>query len=145
MLALLIIAAIIIFIIVKANTEDNNLLEPRAADFRDLLLALVAVSAGYSGGAVLYYLPPAVFGNEADNAVFAGRLVLGVLLLILGLLLKKVTGIFLMIMGIFGLLLAAPFVFNNLGSAGALVAVVIAFAVLVFFTVRFNKKNQHHG
>jgi hypothetical protein len=140
-----IVPLIILVWIIRAFTHRGHHGKTRQANYRDLLLATVGLSAGYAGAAAIYYLPPALFGSDSDNAVFASRLVIGVLLLIAGIALKKLTGVFLMIMGLVAFTLAAPFVFNNLGSAGALVAAFVAFIALVVFAMRINKKADHHG
>jgi len=136
---------IILIWIIRAFTHRGHKGKPRQATFRDLMLATVGLSAAYAGGVMIYYLPPQLFGSSADNAVFAARLIIGVLLLVAGLALKKITGVFLMCMGILAFVLASPFVFENLGSAGALIAAFVAFAVLVFFAVKVSKKAEHHG
>ena len=114
----------------------------RSLQSKDVVLLSLIVPAGVAGSAGLYLLPQDVFGYSSDDAAsFAIRVVCGVILLVGGLYLKRITGIFIMCIGAISILLASPYVFNNLGSAGALLVVFLAFIGLIGAALWLNKKD----
>ena len=115
----------------------------RKLEFRDLLIVASVSAAGFCGIIALYYFPLAVFGvTEENSSVFAMRLIGGMVLLLVGLWMKGVTGNFLMSIGIIGFLLAMPFAFDNFGSVGTFALVVAAFIGLIVAALRQSKKHQ---
>jgi hypothetical protein len=115
--------------------------------FREVLLSTLVIAAGYCGVVGLYALPIALFGEESEyaNQVLVTHLISAIMLLIAGLFIKNVTGKFLMVVGLFLLLMALGPAFQTLGSGGALLAVILAFAVLIVITVHVSRKARTNG
>jgi hypothetical protein len=115
--------------------------------FREVILGSLILAAGFCGVAGLYALPVAIFGpdEEFSTQVLVMHLVSAIVLLILGLFVKQVTGKFLMVVGLILLLGAFGPAFEALGSAGALIAVVVAFIVLIGVTVYVSRKASKNG
>lgn len=126
----------------RGNGQKRPLLQ-----FREVVLASLILAAGFSGVAGLFALPIALFGSDSEfsTQVLTTHLISAIALLISGLLIKQVTGKFLMIVGLILLLSAFGPAFQTLGSAGALVAVLLAFAVLVAVTVHVSRKARANG
>ena len=125
-------AAIIFAIVYLATHNDKR----RTSILHDVFLVAIIVCASVSGVLALYYLPTKLLGFNSENIIFAIRVSLGVLMLIIGLALpNKFQKYFLMLLGLFILLVELPFVFTNFGSYGALILVGVAFITLITITV----------
>ena len=136
------IPAAIIFAIMYLATHNNR---RRTSMLHDVFLVAILVCASISGVVALYYLPTKLLGVTSENIIFAVRVSLGVLMLIVGLLSpNKIQKYFLMILGIFMLLIEMPFVFTNFGSYGAFILVGLAFLALVGITVWLTLKGNKH-
>lgn len=134
------IPAAIIFAIVYLATHNNK---RRTSMLHDVFLVAIIVCASVSGAVALYYLPTKLLGITSENIIFGIRVSLGVLMLIIGLVLpNKFQKYFLMLLGLFMLLVELPFVFTNFGSYGALVLVGVAFIALIAITVWLSTRGQ---
>ncbi|HLC91677.1 MAG TPA: hypothetical protein VJC09_01350 [Candidatus Saccharimonadales bacterium] len=136
---------IIVWIVRMVMHRHDHANNKRSIDLRDFVITAVLAAAGYCGILAFYFIPLAIFGNNADNAVFATRLIVGVMSIMLGIAVKHITGNFVMIMGIVAFLLDLPFIFDNLGSLGVLLILVLVFAGLVVTTIKLSRKPVPHG
>jgi hypothetical protein len=114
---------------------------------RQLTLGVLALAAGFAGIAALYVLPIWLFGLSDDvsgAAIFAIRLVSGVVVLALGLavLRQKLVSGLLMAVGVITILMATPYIFENLGSKGILLVVFLVLVALVWLTVWLSKRGK---
>ncbi len=136
--------AFIIYAIVKKNKPNHSNNKLNHSMLRETITGLVLFSATISGLISLTYLPEKVLMISSESVNFGVRVALGVALIIVGALLKsKLQKNFLLVLGLLMILLQMPYIFNNFGSYGALVVIVIAFVVLVGGTVVLTKRHQH--
>lgn len=110
---------------------------------RDLSLAFLLVAGSTVGVMALYQSPVRLFGAESNgSSAFIVRLVAGFAVLLAGLLLDGLMRYYLLITSTLVLLMSSIYIFTNLGSAGALVALVVAMIVLIGVTIRLSKKGS---
>jgi hypothetical protein len=111
---------------------------------RQITLGVLVLAAGYAGIAALYVLPMWVMNLSAESSIFAVRLVAGLASLMVGLALlrERMVSLLLMTVGIVTMLLAAPYIFSNFGSAGTLVVIFLVLAALIGLAVYFSRKEQ---
>lgn len=136
---------IIIFIVHLFARSRQKGKAARPMTDREFILGMLAAAAGLAGLISLYELPAMLVSDDRNSepAIFAIRIVIGISLLLVGLLLQEFTGKFLMVIGVIFMVLASPFLFENLGSFGAFLAVLFAFIALIAAAVHFNKKSRH--
>lgn len=147
---LFIVAPIVVLVLIiryfVAKKKDPQNLNKPAFGLRELLLGSLMLAAAITGitGALMV---PVGFLNVEDIADSSTALVVyivaSMLFLIAGVVIKDLTGKFLMILGIIMLLFSVlPFA-ANFGQSAGFVAVLIAFIVLVALIVRASRKEQH--
>lgn len=136
---------IIMFIVYLFARSHQKSKAARSMNDREFILGMLAAAAGLAGLISLYELPVLLVSDErnSESAIFAIRIVIGISLLLVGLLLREFTGKFLMVIGVIFMVLASPFLFENLGSFGAFLAVLFAFITLIAAAVHFNKKSRN--
>lgn len=135
----LLIPAAVVFAAVYFATHNQR----RTSMLHDVFLVAIIICAGVSGVVALYYLPTKLLGITSENIIFGVRVSLGVLMLIVGLVLpNKFQKYFLMLLGLFMLLVEMPFVFTNFGSYGAFILVGAAFIALIGITVWLSTRGS---
>jgi hypothetical protein len=144
---LLPVLAVVLIVRLVIRHRDGSHASGPLLSFREVLLFTLIISAGYCGVAGLYALPIALFGSGSTNInpTLVTHLIGAIVLLVAGLVIKHVTGKFLMVVGLIVLLAAVGPALQTLGSGGALLAVVIAFAVLISITVHVSRKARTNG
>lgn len=93
-----------------------------------------------------YNLPLVLFEESAEGAHFAMRLVVGIAMIISGLVMAGITGKFLIVLGVFPVLMATPFLFKETNSSLILAAVVaLVFLALIGTTIYISKKEEREA
>lgn len=122
----------------RLNTPINRLSPRKAAT---ALMLLVAV---YAGVAAVYVAPIWLLSMTDESLIFAFRLVAGLILLSIGIFLRRqrlLNGLF-MTLGIIAILTSLPYVFTNLGSIGILIVIFLVLVALVAIAVRLSHKER---
>ena len=111
---------------------------------RHVTLGIVLSAAAYAGASALYVLPTWLLVMTSESSIFAVRLIAGLAVLVAGLLLLKnrLVSILLMVVGVFTILLATPYIFTNFGSAGALTVIFVVLLALIGLAVYFSTKEH---
>ncbi len=108
---------------------------------RDLSLVCLLIAGLFVGVLALYQVPVRSFGVESNGAsAFIVRLICGFVVLLAGLMLDGIVRNYLLAVSTLVLLAASAYIFTNLGSLGALLALIVAMVVLIAVTVRLSKK-----
>lgn len=143
-----VLPVLIIVWIVKhfSHRKDSNH-KTKPTGLRELMLGFIMITAGVAGIAGIVLIPMVFFDVEdigdSNTSLFI-YLTASMLLLMLGIFLKDLTGKFLMILGIILLLVSVvPFV-ENFGSSGAFIVLLLVFVALVVLIVRVSRK-EHNG
>lgn len=109
----------------------------------DGMRAIVGFTAVMIGWYAVYNLP-AFLGQvvpDEDNA-FAIRLVAAVALIIVGAIIRKLTGLILMLSGLLAVLASLSYVFDNFGSGGMVLIISAALLAVVGLTVYFHRQRE---
>ena len=112
---------------------------------RQAVIALMVITAAYSGIAGLYVLPIWLLGITDESQIFGVRLVAGLIVLVAGVIIrqKRVIGLLLMSIGVLTMFTSMPYIFESLGSKGILLIVFLVLAALIALAVRLShKENQ---
>ena len=148
----LLVPVLVVVLLIKLILHHRDGKHGPFLKFRDVVLATLMAAAGFVGLAGLYVLPYVLFDSDAlfsndspSTSIFAVHLVCAVGLMIAGMLFQKVTGKFLMVVGLLLLITASFPALEGIGSAGSLIAVIAAFAVLVALTVHVSRKAAKNG
>ncbi len=118
----------------------------KSLGLRELMLVSIMISAGVAGISGIILIPMVFFGVEdidGSNTALFIYLAASMLLLMLGIFLKDLTGKFLMILGIILLVVSVvPFV-GNFGSTAAFIVLLLVFVALVSLIVRVSRKEKN--
>lgn len=145
---LLFIGLIVLVIRLLLGHKGKN---AKPIGLREILLTCLIIAAGYAGLVGLFMLPYAFVGTDSGTykeesyGILAAHLVAAIGLLISGMIVGRLTGRFVMSLGII-LLIGSTFpAFETLGSSGGFIAVLLAFIALIVITVKVSKKAENHG
>jgi hypothetical protein len=133
---------VVIYGIYRLITRDR--VNSRQAVTRDVVIGVLSLLTGYVGVISLYRLPE-IFLIESGSAVFAMRMVAGIVCLATGAFLRELTGRLLMVIGLVLVLISSPFIFENFGSKAAYVFVLASFVALIALTVYLHNQNEKNG
>lgn len=143
--------AFIIYAVVKKSQPNHSNSKPNHSNnkpihsmVRNIIVSLVLLSATISGLISLTNLPAKILMVKSEAVNFGFQVAFGAALIIAGALLKsKLPKNFLLVLGLFMIIIQTPYVFSSFGSYGALAVVFIAFVALVAGTVILTKRHQH--
>lgn len=112
---------------------------------RELIITSIVITAGFAGISGIVLSPITFFDvediSDSSTALFI-YLVASMVLLMLGIALKDLTGKFLMILGVIILLFSVvPFI-GEVGSSGAFIALLLVFVSLVAIIIRVSRKES---
>ena len=111
---------------------------------REAMIALILLSATVSGLVGLTFLPNKILGIESNALNFGIRIAIGVVLIIVGVIMKsKIQRNFILVLGLILIFLQSSYVFENFGSYGALIVVTMAFFALIIATVLLTRKHSN--
>jgi hypothetical protein len=92
----------------------------------------------------LTFLPNKILGIESNALNFGIRIAIGVVLIIIGVIMKsKIQRNFILVLGLILIFLQSSYVFENFGSYGALIVVTMAFFALIIATVLLTRKHSN--
>lgn len=144
-LAFLIPVGLIIFIIrhFTKNKDSKSEGSKNRDPLRDVFLFSITMSAGIAGVTGIFLIPSTFF-NVADitqsSKAMSIYLIFSMILLICGVVIKELTGKFLMVLGVILLVFSVlPFI-DQFKSVGGFVVALLVFGLLVGMIVRSNKK-----
>lgn len=149
LLFFIVLPIVVIVLVVRHfinKNKKNGTNKPVKLGLRELLLGCLMLCATVTGITGVVMIPKAVF--DADDITKSSLALIvyitaSLLFLILGVLLKNLTGKYLMILGILLLIFSVvPFV-SNMGKSAGFIAVLVAFIVLVALVVKSSKKENH--
>lgn len=110
---------------------------------RDFIIAFLAAPAVVAGFGGINYLAENIGPAQEEDAIsFIIKILAGVLLLVAGITLSGITGKIQMILAIILLFMAMPFAFESLGDAGAFLAILVAFILLIMTVLWLNKREK---
>jgi len=111
---------------------------------RDVIMGFLILAAGTSGLSGVFGIAENVFGGTGTPSGFASLIISAMLLLVVGYVLRGLSGKFLMVLGVIVLAMALPSVFSNLGDIGTFFLILVAFIGLIVAAIKIGKSREVH-